>query len=78
MSGGKTALLIKKIKKNIVVRCQYFGTWDEISVTKILVEILQILKHAFRSYISKLFQKSFNKKMKKLSNFLTVYSIFNK
>ena len=42
MSGGKTALLIKKIKKNIVVRCQYFGTWDEISVTKILVEILQI------------------------------------
>ena len=31
-----------KKKKNLLSNVRYFGTWDEICVTKILLEILQI------------------------------------
>ena len=83
MSGGETALLIKKIKKKkncyqMPVLWYLRRDMCNKDIGWYITNWVLLLKHAFRSYISKLFQKSFNKKMKKLSNFLTVYSIFNK
>ena len=43
MSGGEKTLVIKnEKKKNLLSNIRYFGTRDEICVTKILLEILQI------------------------------------
>ena len=44
MSGGEKTLVIKneKKKKNLLSNVRYFGTWEEICVTKILLEILKI------------------------------------
>ena len=42
MSGGEKTLVIKNEKKNLLSNVRCFGTWDEICVTKILLEILQI------------------------------------
>ena len=43
MSGGEKTLVIKnEKKKNLLSNVRCFGNWDEICVTKILLEILQI------------------------------------
>ena len=43
MNGGEKKLVIKyEKKKNLLSNVRYFGIWDEICVTKILLEILQI------------------------------------
>ena len=43
MSGGEKTLVIKNEKnKKLLSNVRHFDTWDEICVTKILLEILQI------------------------------------